>query len=259
MNIPAIRLEGAPNFRDFGGYRTADGRFVRRGQLFRSDTLSVLTAQDFKKMASLGLRLVCDLRSSAEREHKPTHWPEGFRPKALHMGINADLRAGDEGLLDSLRRDATGHGAATMMLSIYRMIPHAARHHLHALFNHLANDDMLPLVIHCSAGKDRTGVLTALIQLALGVSRDDALADYLLTACYHDAAAFEAIVAEATEHALGIAPPREVVLTLASVRESYLDAALRTIDDDHGSLENYLASAGIDSALLARVRERLLE
>lgn len=259
MLSAAIRLEGALNFRDFGGYKTLDGSVVCRGKLFRSDSLSALTARDFERLAALDLRLVCDLRSLLELEHKPTQWPEGFRPEILHMDISADLRSGDGKIIDILRRDQTERGAVAMMLQSYRMIPRAAQRHLRDLFLRLASDNVLPLMIHCSAGKDRTGVLAALIQLVLEVSQEDVFADYLLTERYRDGETFEATVAEVIALSLGTTPPREVVKAVADVRESYLEAALLTIDEDYGSLENYLATAGIDPVLLAKVRERLLD
>ncbi|UCV23627.1 tyrosine-protein phosphatase [Ferribacterium limneticum] len=253
-----ICLEGAPNFRDFGGYQSADGRYLKRGKLFRSDTFSLLTASDFEQLASLGLRLVCDLRSLIEVNHRPTRWPEVWRPEVLHMDITADLRSGDRSVIDVLRDDPTERGAEAMMLETYRMIPEVAGLHLRELFCRLADGDALPLVIHCTAGKDRTGVFVALIQQALGVSRKDVFANYLLTHRYRDEK-FEASVADAITLALGSKPLPEVVKAVADVRESYLDAALRTIDKDFGSLDNYLASKGIDSGMLNRVRGHLLE
>lgn len=253
-----LRLEGAPNFRDIGGYVGLDGRRVRHGHLFRSDTLSRLTERDFEAMATLGVRLVCDLRSAAERTHRPTRWPDHCRPDVLHLDLNADLRAGDDTMLTILRADPTEHGAEAMMLESYRVIPIALRCHLGDLFRRIASQDATPLIFHCSAGKDRTGVLSAVLLLALGVSRDDVIADYLLTQRFTDIAGVEATVADIIAHLLGSMPPPEAVSAIAAVREIYIDRALRSIEETHGSLSGYLAAAGVDDGLLERMRERLL-
>lgn len=253
-----MRLHGAPNFRDFGGCRTADGRRVRRAQLFRSEALSELNARDHVQLAALGIRLVCDLRSAPERLHRPTRWPAAS-PDILLMEIDADLRTGDAGLLDILRADPTAHGAGRMMMQVYQMIPVALHGQLHGLFGRLANGDGAPLLMHCTAGKDRTGVLAAIILLALGVAREDVVADYLLTEQLRDQLRFEAKVADVMAHMLGAAPQAEAVTALAAVKVCYLDAAFQRIEEQHGSLERYLAAAGIDTAMLDMVRAHLLE
>ena len=88
-----LRLQGAPNFRDLGGYVNADGKRVKHRLLYRSEGLHQLTAEDHAVLHDLGLKLICDLRSDFEREKKPTVWPEHMLPETLIMDVNADIRA----------------------------------------------------------------------------------------------------------------------------------------------------------------------
>ena len=258
MTDAFVCLRGAPNFRDFGGYLTYDGRYMPRRRLFRSDVLAGLTPEDFGLVARLGIRLVCDLRGAMERQREPTPWPAGQAPEVLHMDVNADLRSGESCILDMLRESTTEAAAEAAMLQTYREIALALQPQLGGLFKRLANGDGAPLIIHCTAGKDRTGVLAAVIQMALGAPREHVIDDYLLTGRYRDPAQLELTIAELLFVLLGREPSRAVVSALASVRESYLEAALKVIEQENGSLAGYLAAGGVDAATLHAVRESLL-
>lgn len=254
-----IRLKGAPNFRDLGGYATADGRHVKRGLLFRSEGLNTLTTEDYAALHDLGIRLVCDLRSDLERSLKPTVWPEHMLPTTLIMDVNADIRAGDGGLYDMLRSDPTERGALALILHIYKWVPDALSRHLAKFFNAIAEDNGLPLILHCTAGKDRTGVLSAVLLLALGVPRETVVVDYMKTNEYRDAVKLEKKVHDLMEPILGGPPSREIVEMMAGVHPTYLEASLTTIDSNYDSLNAYLESAGVSQAVLAKLRERLLD
>ncbi|MEN8162075.1 MAG: tyrosine-protein phosphatase [Myxococcota bacterium] len=176
-----LPLEGAENFRDVGGYPSADGRRVRWGAVFRSDSLATLSEADLSTLDALGLRLVCDFRGDAEVEEEPNllagrasvrYWR---RPLGDSNVQPAEWRrrfeSGDFGDIDSgwLTRSYRG--------MIDRSAPDLA-----AVFRRLAAADAVPAVLHCTAGKDRTGVAVALLLLLLGVSRDCVIEDYALTA-----------------------------------------------------------------------------
>lgn len=254
----AVRLEGAPNFRDVGGWVGHDGRRVRHGKLFRSDTLAYLRDSDFTTLEQLGIGLVCDLRSRPERSHRPTSWPASFRPTVLELDINADVRAANDTMLGILRADPSPRGATAMMMESYAIIPLALQGYMGDLFRRLADDRAPALLFHCTAGKDRTGVMAALLLLSLGVSRDDVIADYLLTRRFVDIATVEAGVADTTSHLLGGPADPDVVSAIAATREDYINRALSAIDENAGSIAGYLAAAGVDDRLLASVRDRLL-
>ena len=255
---PAPRLAAAPNFRDIGGRIGQEGRAVRHGLLYRSDSLAFLSADDFTILQGLNVGLVCDLRSANERSHRPTGWPDHYRPTVLDMDINADLRAANDRMLDILRADPTPNGATAMMMESYRVIPLALQGYLADLFIRLARVDAPALLFHCTAGKDRTGVMSAILLLALGVSEDDVLEDYMQTERYVDFARTTASVAEVTARMLGRPAPDGVPEAMARVRPEYLRNTIASITDKFGSLSGYLAAAGVTEAQLTAVRDRLL-
>ena len=171
-------LTGAPNFRDLGGYRNADGDTVRRHHLFRSDHLGNLGADDIKLLSGK-LReqvRVLDLRGVAERETAvcvidgATVHSLAIEPTIVQ--VLSELTEAGHTLTQA---DVVGH-----MQETYRGFVRHNTHRFASLFSHLLESDD-PLVFHCTAGKDRTGFAAALILLALGVSRDDVMRDYLLT------------------------------------------------------------------------------
>jgi protein-tyrosine phosphatase len=254
-----IRLKGAPNFRDLGGYSTTDGRRVRRGKLYRSEGLHQLTTDDYVVLRDLGIRLICDLRSDYERARKPTVWPEHMLPETLVMDVNADIRAGNADLYDMLRNDPTEHGARAMMMHVYRFVPDALLKHLGNFFNSITENGHLPLILHCSAGKDRTGVLSAILLLALGVPRDTVIADYMKTNEYRDVEKLKAKVMELMEEILGSSPAPEMIELMAGVEPVYLEAALDTINTRYNTVSDYLLAAGVSAVQLNDFRARMIE
>jgi len=257
QQIQQIQLKGATNFRDFGGYPSRYGGVVRRGLLFRSDCLSLLTEADLGQLSALGLRLVCDLRSARERKTRTSFLPAGIH-EVLLMDVNADLRTGDRRMLEILRQDSSAHGAARMMLQIYGDIPRAMAAHLLPFFSRIAHGEALPTLIHCSAGKDRTGVLVALLLMVLGVPREQVINDYLRTARCDNVELLRAMVVELVTELLGETLSPDAAAVIAGVDEAYLQAALRTIESDFGSMDAYLESAGVGQPMIEAVRARLL-
>jgi protein-tyrosine phosphatase len=248
-----LRLESAFNLRDFGGYATADGRVVRRGMLYRSGTMALLSDADAAHLRSLGIRAICDFRRGNERTAEPTLW----------HGAEVDYFCRDysesSGLLGEMlkRTDATAEDMREAMLSLYRVIPvdHAASYR--AMFAQIANG-RVPILINCSAGKDRTGVGAALILAALGVPRETIVADYLLTNEHADwnwlLAQRNTLVARARR----VRP--EVLEPLLTVDVAYLDALFAVLDERHGGVDGYLTQAlGVDEAARKALRTRLLD
>ncbi|ANI77805.1 tyrosine-protein phosphatase [Sphingobium sp. EP60837] len=248
-----LRLESAFNLRDFGGYATADVRVVRRGMLYRSGTMALLSDADAAHLRSLGIRAICDFRRGNERTAEPTLW----------HGAEVDYFCRDysesSGLLGEMlkRTDATAEDMREAMLSLYRVIPvdHAASYR--AMFAQIANG-RVPILINCSAGKDRTGVGAALILAALGVPRETIVADYLLTNEHADwnwlLAQRNTLVARARR----VRP--EVLEPLLTVDVAYLDALFAVLDERHGGVDGYLTQAlGVDEAARKALRTRLLD
>jgi protein-tyrosine phosphatase len=170
-----IPFEAVTNFRDLGGYRTRSGRRVRWGRVFRSDALHGMTEADLAMYHELGVVAVYDLRGDVEIAERPNPMPSRNLPLLTRP-------AGDETPVATDWTAATD--GAQVLANIYTAhIDHAAAR-IGELFSALAERDGLPAVLHCHAGKDRTGVVAALLLDALGVDREAVLDDYELTARY---------------------------------------------------------------------------
>ncbi|MFT4193066.1 tyrosine-protein phosphatase [Ottowia sp.] len=234
----SLRLAGASNFRDLGGYTGADGRAVRWRRLFRSDHLAALTPQDAEVLRALGVTRAFDLRGVAERAAVPYELA-GARQVPLPIEPTVVQRMKD--LLEAGQQVTPAH-TVELMQHTYRAFVHDNAACFATLFEHLLADDT-PLVFHCTAGKDRTGFAAALILLALGVPRDVVMQDYLLTNDLYQMPALDDSRA-----------PREVLNVLWRVQEAFLDAALQAVDQDFGGPERYLAQ---QLHLTAAARERL--
>jgi protein tyrosine/serine phosphatase len=252
-------LDGVENFRDFGGYPTAAGRRLRDGRLFRSAHHGTASDDDLARFDALGLQVFVDLRRPSERERNPNRYGPRFAARV----INND--EGDKPLDDfhshMLTSDHSVESMREFMRTYYRHAPFEPRHIdlYHRYFAALAEAEG-PVLIHCAAGKDRTGLLAALTHRLLGVGEEDTLADYLLT---NDHARFEkrAPLFAAWVHDLtGRTPSREAIFAGMGVDAEYLHIAFDAIEARYGSVEGYLELAlGIDSLLKARIEERLLE
>src|SRR5262245_55729960 len=171
-----LSFEGGCNFRDIGGYRTDDGRSVRWRKVFRTGVLSYFTERDHAHLRDLEVRAICDLRRAEEREREPTRWPDEAAD-ALHWEDGASMptiRA------FAAARPETAAGMVEAMVDRYRALPAWMGGRIRGMFQCIAND-RVPLLVHCAAGKDRTGVAIAVLLRALGVPRDIVTADYLLT------------------------------------------------------------------------------
>ena len=188
-----IKFEGANNFRELGGYRAADGRQVKYGLLYRGGNLDLLKSEaDHARLASLGLREILDLRSAGESAAHPDPAVPGAHYQRVCGMCNADGTEMDfsgQGI-ERLRQEkeaferSVGHPVHDFewFSALYREMPFRNPAY-HALFA-LLEGRRVPVLFHCSCGKDRTGIGAMLILLALGVSRADALADYMLTNVY---------------------------------------------------------------------------
>ena len=172
-----LPLQGGRNFRDLGGYRTADGRSVKWGLLYRSGQMHDLTAADYTYLQKRGIRTVCDFRDTGERTREPTLWPAGQRPKVLSDDYTLDVSA------MKLPGDPAGwtrEQVVTAMTATYPQLLDQFNGQYARMFAELLAGDV-PLAFHCTAGKDRTGVAAALLLTALGVPRTTVVEDYLLS------------------------------------------------------------------------------
>jgi len=243
----SFALQGARNFRDLGGIPATGGRRLRRGLLYRSDSLADLTADDLAHIAALDLRTICDLRHDSERALKPNRLPAGHRIRELAIGF---LPRGAHDLLEGLGPDTDELAVIGALSGYYRRFPLDHADNYHHLFGALLADDGLPLLIHCTSGKDRTGFGVALVLMALGVSREDIVADYLLSNRAPRDLRFM----------VSGDVPAAALQALMRVREDYLQASFAAIDAHWPSPSAFLEAAiGLSDSDQARLRERMLE
>jgi protein-tyrosine phosphatase len=255
--MKALQLRGARNFRSLIETPTRDGRRIAGHTLLRSDQLHALGPADWDVLTALGLRAVCDLRSEEERARYPNKLPPEVRQ--LPLAVVADIRS-DVHYAALLREAPNAVGATRVMDAIYRRLPAALAPHLPAMFGLLETGDV-PVLIHCAAGKDRTGVAVALLLHALGVGADDILADYLRSSPAQRAHDGEHLhkMDRMTREAVGVACTPEMVEVLLDARPEWLQAAFASAAETHGSVERYLeVIAGLDAAALARSRDAWL-
>jgi protein-tyrosine phosphatase len=251
------RLEGADNFRSLQGLPSTCGRRIAGHGLLRSDQLHRLTVQDWQTLQRLGLQTVCDLRSAGERERYPSRLPDSTL-QHLHLEVIGDVRA-DPRIAAMLADNPVEQGARAMMLEVYRRLPQMLAPRMSTLFGLLAAGR--PILIHCAAGKDRTGVAVALLLHALGVAPEPILADYLLSArrfSQLDAQRQEAM-SSAVSHMVRQPVSESAIDAVLDARPEYLQAAYDSIEAEHGGLDRYLQRfSGLAPAGLQGLRDTWL-
>lgn len=254
-----LPLEGVRNFRDFGGWEAADGRRVRRGRLYRSGHFSAATAADWSQIEALNVKTVTDLRRSTERDRDPSAWPEHWRVQVL---ASDDANLGEAPHITFLKEsEITEDSTRGYMMGSYRRIPFEAGHQaLFRQFFEAAEKGEGAALVHCAAGKDRTGVLCALVLEALGTPREAVLEDYLMT---NEAVRVDSVlpkVAERMNAALNLNASPEALRPMIGVDSDYIHAAFDEIETKAGSVEAYLESAlGQDRKAISALRAALLE
>ena len=241
-----IRLDGVGNLRDFGGYATACGRGLRAGRFYRSGHHAMATDADLATLAQLGITVVVDLRRADERERQPNRQWSGYAAEVITSDLS-DFDRGWEALLPG--RDPTPEFFDDLMRNWYQRAPFVPR--MTSLFSRyfeaVAQTDGAVL-IHCAAGKDRTGLLAALTHHLAGVRREDLVEDYLLTNSAPSQAEMAPRIARLIETLTGKTPSDEAVRVAMGVRPDYLETALAAIDQRYGSLDAYLETAlGVDA------------
>jgi protein-tyrosine phosphatase len=257
---PPALLGGAKNFRAIAPFRAADGRRLKPQTLYRSGELSRLDEADIAALAALRIRLVCDLRSQSEQTQYVSRWPEGSAHRQLELPGLDGTDASPMKIFGLILRDPTPRGARLAMDTLYRRKPRAYAPQLAHLFTSILQGDALPLLIHCHAGKDRTGFFAAMLLAAAGILREDILADYAATAQFFVAEAEARRMAAWAERAFGFALDIDTALPLAEARPDYLQAAFAAIDDEFGGIETYLTQAvGLSAPALHAFRDLILE
>lgn len=252
-----IDFEGIENFRDFGGYATACGRGMKSGVLFRSANHAKATDADLQALRDLGVSVVVDLRRTGERQREPSRRWDGFAASVIENDIEGDYEDWDKVLREVEPDAAWFHNDG---IRFYQNAPREPRHVdlFRRYFQALAETDGA-VVVHCAAGKDRTGMICALTHHIAGVHRDDLLADYLLTNDPDRIARRGAALRAWMRDHIGKEVDDEALNAALSVHPEYLERAFATIEASHGSLDGYLEQVlGVDAALRERISAKIL-
>ena len=249
-----VKLEGAFNFRDLGGYRSIDGRQTKWGQIYRSDSLTRLTVGDQAVLKQIGIKSVCDLRAPAEIKKRPDRLPEDGAIEYLSFPIvsgNFDTVTAHEkikkGDIDWLTED--------YMITGYINTIDAYASTWGSFFKRLALHDSYPLVFHCTGGKDRAGAGAALILLSLGVSEETVIYDHGLSNEF-----LADILPKLYSYFSAFGIKKENLLPYLTAPQATITTLLDHIRQTYGSAVNYLKNkAGVNQKTLALVKQQLLE
>jgi protein-tyrosine phosphatase len=242
-------LDGPANFRDLGGYRTERGGVTRRGRLFRSDSLSYLSNRDVAALRDeLGVRTVIDLRAGHEVEEFG-HGPLAAHVQQLHLPIvdrtrepasaDAPVRQGPK--LDTLDQ-------------IYGFMLGEYADRFAVVLRVIADRENHPLVFHCAAGKDRTGLVSALVLSLCGVPDESIVSDFAFTE-----SRMPEIIARHTAWAERAAAEAEVAGQQYGAQAATMHAVLQALREEHGSVEAYVLAAGLTTDEIEALRAALVE
>ncbi len=254
INGRRLPLSEAVNFRDIGGYETSDYRTVKRGLVYRSDHLSRLTEKDQQLLQRLRFKMVCDLRTVREQHNFPDLLPPDGSIHLQSLPVQANdfdpatvmdrLKAGDDSWL-----------SMDFFIKLYQSYLDDFGPVWGKVFNLAASHHNLPLVFHCTGGKDRTGICAALLLKALGVPEASVISDHDLSNVYN-AERLQPIYAKFA--AIGIGPKKVAPYLQAPIEP--LIAMFDHLKKKYGTIEDYLLTkAGLDRTMLMALQAGLVQ
>ncbi len=244
-----VDLEGPANFRDLGGHATDDGGVVRLGRLFRSDSLSQLSAGDVARLRDeLGVRTVIDLRAGHEVEEYG-HGPLAPHVRQLHLPIVDETR---EPPLPTRRERKAAKFLTLDEIYAFMLREYAER--FGAVLAVIAEAENLPLVFHCAAGKDRTGLVSALVLGICGVPDDVIVTDFAFTE-----SRMPTIIARHTERAEDRDQAVEVAGQQYGAQATTMATVLAAVRAEHSSIHGYVETTGLSQDAVAHMRAALVE
>jgi protein-tyrosine phosphatase len=256
----SLHLPSAPNFRDIGGYRTSDGKWVKVGLLYRSDGIDALSDADLATVQALGVKLVCDFRTDTERSSKPDKEIPGATNEQINIigedeltaKITTAITSGDK----AAQQELLGNGKGEKLLVdggrsfVSDAGPQAG---YTTFFERIEDPANLPTVMHCSAGKDRTGWASAAVLTALGVPKATVMQDYLVSNEHLQAKN------EKTLTQTGALIDRALLEPVLTVKAPYLNASFDEVKAKYKTFDEYLAAIGVTKADKQQLQDELLE
>jgi protein tyrosine/serine phosphatase len=254
---PFYVTQGIHNLRDYGGYATFDGGTVRQGVLFRSGQHMEASELDLELIQMLDIRTVIDLRGNSEREGFPCRRHANFAAQVIAYDGETSNSPPHEG--GGGKVEMTPQKARERMLAVYRRMPvNPAMIWIFQQYFKALDENEGGSLVHCFAGKDRTGIAASLLLHVLGVHRDDYVAEFLLTNDAPTRAILERQSLPRMEAHYGTIDP-EALHNLMGVLPEYIDTYITEVTRDHGSLDAYLATIlGVDEARKERLIAKLV-
>ncbi len=227
-----LPMAGQANFRDLGGYKTKEGKFIKWGQIFRSGNLSELTSADVTYLTSLPLKTIIDFRTEEEKTQAPDIVPSTVT-KRLEYSVESGNTSTIQDFIDKMLAGEYEYVRQTMIESNAAFVD-TYQEVFKSFFAAISEEGNLPVVFHCTAGKDRAGFASAMFLSALGVERETIINDYLLTNTLLGASLEESIQKYGDEN-IG-----KAMYYANSVQLEYIGNAFDTIEAEYGTVENYL-------------------
>jgi len=223
-----IKMEGAMNFRDLGGIQLEGESLIRHGVLFRSDGLSRLTLKDLKKLEHLKINSVLDLRHSEEIAKAPDRLPENVTVQSIKCGFYAKGTTQLFQAVNSGKADV--HESKSLMRQVYAKMPIDHIEEIQKIIRYVLQSGKTPCLIHCMSGKDRTGLIIAIILKAVGVPMPAIINDYEMSNGEYQ-----------TVDVFGKGAKQESIDAVMAADSSYLTASFAAIDKVYGSFDSYLS------------------
>lgn len=239
-----LPLDGTYNVRDVGGYATRDGRSIRWRTLFRADSLHRLSSEGQAHLLEAGLQTIVDLRRDEELATAPNVFATSDRPRYVRVSLAPNPTNGDA------RREISPDSLA----QTYRAIIDGRQAELREVLGALAQPGAFPALVHCTAGKDRTGIVVALLLALAGVDHATIADDYALSAAYLTDEYF----ADARRRAEAAGHDWEQYRFLLGCPANLMLAVLEALDVRYGGVEPYLRQLGLADADLAALRSALV-
>ena len=255
-----LSFNGFINFRDLGGYKTQDGKSIKFNKIYRSGNLAKFSLKNYNYLKKIGIKAICDLRSIKEQKIAPTRLPKNSSIRIIHIPIN------------TLEYYKSNHFKKAFALFIgkmktidimetfrktYQGFVVDCKSELLTIFNLLLFPENSPLIIHCTAGKDRTGFVCALLLHAMGISKQDIYADYQKTDIYLKKFKEKTLKKSRFFRPFGVSEDK--LSLFFETKKEFLDTAYNAMIQSYGSVDNYIHKAiGVTPYHLKKLREKFL-
>ena len=248
-----LPMDGAHNTRELGGYETTDGKSVKWGMLFRSDKLSDISKTDQVYLQNLGIKKIIDFRSREEKKEDPNIIPKGINYIEMPISVDGAMRSKIEAVL----KGETNKEVKSFLIDANKeFISNYTGVYEEFLRNLI--DDEGPALFHCTAGKDRAGFAAAITLIALGVSKEDVIQDYMKTNQFTQER-IEEIIGQIELMTL-YQTDAEILRPLLGVEREYIETAFQTAEKKYGSLENFIRDGlNISDEDIQKLRNKFLE